>query len=219
MALPAVGSKEFDSFMKRAHDPQSVEARILRGEAEAGAQAMQQQFRDMLQQMIELVPGQLFRDIEAFHEKFDLSPVENGHELPQSLAEFRLKFLMEELSEYAQASGYWIRITEQDNKPKFTLYREPDQEFNAEKAFDGLIDLVYVALGTAFLHKFNFNVGWARVHMANMDKVRAVDASDERSVRKHSADIVKPEGWVAPVLTDLLQPRKIVVDDEPSIIS
>ncbi len=80
---------------------------------------------------------------------------------------------------------------------------------------DALIDLAYVLLGTAFLHRFPFNQGWERVQEANMAKVRADGKDDPRSHRGHSADIVKPEGWKAPSFEDILGPTKICSCEGP----
>ncbi len=71
------------------------------------------------------------------------------------------------------------------------------------KKFDALIDLVYVALGTAYLHGFPFDLGWRRVHEANMKKVRATNAA--QSARNSTHDVVKPPGWTAPTLDDLVK--------------
>lgn len=70
------------------------------------------------------------------------------------------------------------------------------------ESFDALIDLVYVALGTAYLHRFPFNEGWARVQEANMRKVRANKKSDSK--RRTTHDVVKPPGWRSPELDDLV---------------
>lgn len=207
--LPKPGTPAFDAFMKKAAVPGSLEEGIMRGviqeeviEPQLRAQEM---LRAKLQQMIELVPGQLFRDIELFHKKFELSPVDDlEHKLPEDLTGFRLNFMLEELNEYANAVGFQPRIVD-DGDVRYVPKRYISSLPDAEKAFDGLIDLVYVALGTAYLHGFPFNDGWERVQAANMAKVRATGADDTRSTRKHSADIVKPEGWTAPVLKDLLR--------------
>ena len=73
-----------------------------------------------------------------------------------------------------------------------------------EEQFDALIDLVYVALGTAWMLGVPFGEGWSRVHRANMKKVRCDDEFDPRSKRMHKFDVVKPEGWVSPDLSDLV---------------
>jgi predicted HAD superfamily Cof-like phosphohydrolase len=183
-----------------------MEGQIVRQAHEQAASEMQNNLRNMLHQMIELAPGRLFRDIEQFHKKFGLQPVEpeSAHKLPNDLLAFRIKFLMEELIEYTRACGAHVKIYEDDDQMKTAVMVDNDAAFKPDEAFDGLIDLVYVALGTAFLHGFPFDAGWLRVHEANMSKVRASGADDERSTRKHSADIVKPEGWQKPVLSDLL---------------
>lgn len=122
----------------------------------------------------------LEQDIVNFHEKFGNEYDGEPRELPTELSNFRIYFLQEELDEYIDA----VR-----NK-------------DLEKQFDALIDLVYVAIGTAYIQGFPFNKGWQLVHSANMKKIRAT--SIEQSTRASLFDVVKPEGWVAPDLKPLL---------------
>lgn len=199
MIVPQQGSAQFEEFVEKARkNPASMEAKALDQMYVEAVDQTQKQLRGMLQQMIELVPGQLFRDVTLFHEKFGLSPTEDhGHRLPADLIQFRIKFMLEELREYCDAVETRLPFEEFEQI-------ENRMTFDAEKAFDALIDLVYVALGTAFLHRFPFNDGWRRVQAANMSKVRAESADDPRSTRKHSADIVKPAGWQPPCHVDLL---------------
>ncbi len=107
-----------------------------------------------------------------------------------SLVSFRVAFMLEELLEYMQAQ----------------------RRGDIEKALDALIDLMYVLLGTAHLHGFNYQDGdhlpifeeaWRRVHAANMAKIKGGEAS----ARSASFDVVKPEGWRPPRFDDLLAPR------------
>lgn len=119
-------------------------------------------------------------DIRLFHEKFDLEYDGPSRHLPADMAEFRIKFLQEELDEYASATK---------NK-------------DMEGEFDALIDLAYVLFGTSYLHGFPFAKGWRRVHMANMAKVRVERAADSK--RDSGFDVVKPEGWRPAPLKDLL---------------
>ena len=194
-----------DAMMKRAlENPASVEAKIIGQAISQAAQQHQQMLRDKLQQMIELVPGQLFRDVSAFHSKFGVETTgHTAHELPPDVLEFRGNFLLEELLEYFEAVGLMVAFGEDGD---LSTKHQLQSKFNAEKAFDGLIDLIYVALGNAYLHRFPFNDGWQRVHEANMKKVRASGSDDPRSTakRKHVLNIVKPEGWEPPKLADLL---------------
>lgn len=120
-------------------------------------------------------------DIVDFHHKFGLK-YEGPPRLilPGDMPRFRLNFMQEELDEYMEAL----------------------QIGNAEKAFDALIDLTYVAVGTAYMHGFPFAEGWRRVQEANMAKQRCERAKD--STRGSTFDIIKPKGWVAPDLSDLV---------------
>lgn len=120
-----------------------------------------------------------FGDVGRFHRKFDL-PVSYStpRAVDKDLLEFRTKFMQEELDEFAAAK-------------------------TAADQFDALLDLVYVAMGTAHMMGFPWEAGWARVQQANMAKVRAsADASDSK--RGSSWDVVKPEGWLAPDIAGLL---------------
>lgn len=199
--MPKPGTPAFEEFMRKARNPQSLEAGMLRRVVDDTTAQTQQAVREMLSHMIELVPGQLFRDIGRFHAKFGLEPTDDpGHRLPDDVAMFRGKFLLEELTEYFRATGLKLAWNSSEG---IHIELEP-REFDAVEAFDALIDLVYVALGTAFLHRFPFNEGWDRVQEANMKKVRASGDDDSRSKRKHKIDVVKPDGWTPPVLKDLL---------------
>lgn len=59
------------------------------------------------------------------------------------------------------------------------------------KTADGLADLIYTALGTAYRMGLPMNSIWAAVHSANMRKVGA-------ATKRMLTDAVKPEGWVGP---------------------
>jgi predicted HAD superfamily Cof-like phosphohydrolase len=146
-------------------------------------------------------PQTLFADIAAFHEKFSLEYGGLPRVLPEDLAKFRIGFMAEELGEYclddaATAEGIPTMFTEliQENAAP--------QNIPLDKQLDALVDLVYVALGTAYLQGFNFNEAWRRVHEANMKKVRALRAVD--SARGSTYDVIKPDGWQAPDLSDLV---------------
>jgi predicted HAD superfamily Cof-like phosphohydrolase len=122
----------------------------------------------------------MYKDIKDFHEKFELKYEGKPRTLPRELRNFRMDFLEEELSEYALAASQGNMIGQ----------------------LDALVDLVYVALGTAYMHGFDFEEAWRRVHEANMKKVRAVTLKDSK--RKSVYDVVKPEGWTPPDLSDLV---------------
>ena len=120
------------------------------------------------------------QDIIDFQTKFGLEYKGPPRQLPEDLETFRRKFMMEELIEYAHACEHRDKVG----------------------MLDGLVDLLYVAFGTAHLHGFDIQKAWARVHEANMKKVRALRESDSK--RGSTYDVIKPEGWKPPDLSDLV---------------
>lgn len=142
-----------------------------------------------------------FHAVGAFHERFGLDNMTYSRRsdgprlLPPELQEFRTRFLREELMEYELAvlAG------------------------DLPGAADALIDLVYVALGTAHLHHLPWQELFDTVHRANMQKVRAANhpfepmtgddgeckrlcgrRAEEHSTRGREYDVVKPKDWLPP---------------------
>jgi predicted HAD superfamily Cof-like phosphohydrolase len=75
----------------------------------------------------------------------------------------------------------------------------------AAEELDGYVDLVYIILGTCHLRGWDFNEAWRRVHTANMQK----ELASAKNPGKYGqlgdkVDIVKPEGWTAPSMQDLV---------------
>lgn len=153
----------------------------------------------------------LFADVEQFHAQFGLLYEGVPRCLPKELQTFRNRFLREELLEYQKevAGAEFLRSqTRQQilfpNSPwdKSVTDFKPSMTDHLEGMLDGLVDLVYVALGTAQLHGFNFSEAWNRVHEANMTKVRVQRPNESK--RNSIFDVVKPPGWVAPSHRDLV---------------
>jgi predicted HAD superfamily Cof-like phosphohydrolase len=131
-------------------------------------------------------------DIEDFHKKFGLAYDGKPRILTNELDAFRRKFMQEELDEYEE-DALDAQLALMSKSPTVpTLIPEL-----LEGMLDALVDLTYVAIGSAYLHGFNFREAWCRVHAANMQKVRQ---ASERS----EFDVVKPDGWTAPSHTDLV---------------
>lgn len=145
-----------------------------------------------------------FHLVGDFNTKFDLptaygyynTEVPTNFELrrfPQFLTidehHFRRKFMAEELEEFdaACAAG------------------------DLPKAADALVDLVYVALGTAHFMGLPFDELFAEVQRANLTKERTSDPSKlsaharGRDGRGGRQDIVKPEGWEGPKIAEVLE--------------
>lgn len=126
-----------------------------------------------------------FEDVGDFHQKFELPHLGDGrlpHLLAPDVYEFRRKFLYEEMRELEEA------------------YASGD----LAKFFDALMDLTYVAYGTAHLAALPWSLGWAEVQRANMSKVRASSANDPRSTRGHHLDVIKPPGFTPPDVSGIL---------------
>lgn len=118
-------------------------------------------------------------DIADFHFKFGLEQTEMKVELHPNEWELRHKRLIEEIQEYREAA-------------------EMDDD---EAVLDALVDIVYIALGTAYRRGWDFAEAWRRVHDANMSKERG---RANNSKYGSQFDIVKPEGWVGPSHADLV---------------
>jgi len=146
-----------------------------------------------------------FNDIRDFHEKFSLEYNGPPRQLHGDFGQFRSKFMAEELAEY-------LGFDDAEKKFFCDLAVMKSEWTSLEHQLDALVDLVYVAVGTAYMHGFDFDEAWRRVHEANMKKVRAVKASD--SLRGSTYDVVKPPGWKPADLSDLVSND----DSGPSVL-
>lgn len=157
-----------------------------------------------------------FQQVAEFHAKFELPGLEQEapRELTDEEALFRIAFMLEELREYIECSGFtalhvFLEQLLVDMRKHITgeisldlVERTDHRDMHGE--LDALIDLSYVLHGTALFHGFSkFDQAFTHVHTAgNMVKVRAT--SIEQSKRGTKLDVVKPPGWTAPVLTEYL---------------
>jgi predicted HAD superfamily Cof-like phosphohydrolase len=116
-------------------------------------------------------------DVYEFQTKFGmLADTVPGHVQKEILRE-RVGHLREEINEFVRAVA--------------------TQDLAAQ--LDALIDLVYVAKGTAGMLGFVqvWPKAWDAVHAANMEKIAARTA-------RHTVDVVKPADWESPNLASLL---------------
>jgi len=118
----------------------------------------------------------MIKDVDAFLNKFNLKYEGLPRSLSYKLRDERIRHMLEEISEYKEAKS-------------------------VADEFDALIDLIYLAIGTARMQGLDLEVGWDRVHQANMRKTREKITNDLDQDFK--SGITKPEGWVKPDLTDL----------------
>lgn len=137
-----------------------------------------------------------YQKVKDFHLRFGV-PCDEDADAPflpaPDVLEYRRGFLQEELDEFTEAC----------------------QGQNLELALDALLDLVYVAYGTALLMGVSPEA-WQElfddVQRANMAKERATSANDPRSKRSHSLDVVKPTGWIGPRGADILKKHGAKID-------
>lgn len=135
-------------------------------------------------------------DVRRFMRKFGQLPLNaDGTEMtkPHPVAERKLderfRFMREELNEFDAAID------------------DVDVNNFAELA-DALVDLVYVAKGTALLMGLPWAELWNDVQRANMAKVRGVGK------RGNLVDCVKPDGWVPPQGVKILEAAGFDGSDE-----
>lgn len=113
----------------------------------------------------------IFEMVKQFHEKYELEQQPNNYELQRA----RIRHMIEELQEYIKG------------------HKDGDRE----QQLDAIVDLIYVALGTAYYEGFDFNKAFEEVHSCNMKKIR-------KSTDRSKWDVVKPEGWQAPNLKEFV---------------
>lgn len=96
------------------------------------------------------------------------------------------------------------RLQEEVDEFKLAVERR-----NTHDQLDALVDIVYIALGTAYLQGFDFNEAFRRVDLANKTKVLASTCENvAESKYNNPLDWVKPRYFIKPDLTDLVQKRK-----------
>ena len=146
----------------------------------------------------------MLNDVKEFSDKFGLKALPAPGFLSDEDMKKRLDFQFEELLETAHAAGFFFDST------KMEFIRSQAMPRNLAEVLDGLVDQVYVALGTAHLMGLGYKIGdeepgsayeyppfkraWGRVHQANMKK----------EIVPGMWKIQKPDGWVRPDLSDLV---------------
>lgn len=133
-----------------------------------------------------------FADVDAFHEKFQLLRFQKPGHLTKGKLKERVEFMQEELIEFVEACGLSLFVNEHayEHVVEVTEWDHTNQDL--AKQADALVDLVYVALGTAVMLGLPWDWLWNDVQRANMAKVRGM------TKRGHAVDVTKPPGWQGP---------------------
>lgn len=126
------------------------------------------------------MPNSNFQDVVDFHNKFGLKYEGKPIPLDKATQAYRIHFLEEEVTEFITSANL----------------------DDVVGMADALVDIVYVAMGTAYMMGLPWQKLWDEVQRSNMDKVRTSDAS--QSKRKNALDVVKPNGWIGPDLERII---------------
>lgn len=126
--------------------------------------------------------GREHLDVYAFHRKFQVPMASEPSLLDPVAFDYRRKFIQEELNEVVEA------------------HAQGDVRAVARE----LMDVSWMAIGTALMMGVPWTMCWQELVRANMERTRASDAGDPRSKRHNSMDVVKPEGWREPNLTPFI---------------
>lgn len=132
-------------------------------------------------------PSKEFQDVRDFHQKFGLLCFDKPARLTKRKLLERIEFMLEELKEFAEASGHEVGVFQDQAE---ALPGDGPQDLAGQA--DALVDLVYVALGTAVMLGLPWDWLWDDVQRANMAKVRGM------TKRGHAVDVTKPPGWQGP---------------------
>ncbi len=128
-------------------------------------------------------------DLVDFHTKFGLEVHERPIKPSNQTIALRQSLIEEEMVETVKGL---INLS---------LARNEEQEISAlADVADGIVDAIYVLIGTAVSCGIELGSVWAAVHAANMKKVGGGTRPDGK--------ILKPEGWVAPnIIAEIAKQR------------
>lgn len=126
-----------------------------------------------------------FEDVGDFHKKFGLPRLGPGlapNTLDKATLQYRAGFMREELNEFVEAAD----------------------RGDMAGMLDALVDLAWVAMGTAHYMGVPFDDAWDEVLRANMEKTRGIPGADDGHKRGAAEVIRKPAGWRPPDIVGVL---------------
>lgn len=121
---------------------------------------------------------QALDDVYEFHAAAGFDIPSSPTPMPRELSEYRERLLREEFREVMEV------LHSGDN----------------ERIAGELVDLVYVAVGTALFAGVPIDRVWERVHAANMSKA---DPATGAMIVDAAGKVRKPEGWAPANISDL----------------
>lgn len=133
--------------------------------------------QDMLDAVTGMSPPDMLADVKDFHAAFSL-PIGDARFSPDPADPVR--------------------------RLRGALLAEETQETNTAKTaadhLDGLVDVIYIALGTAAAYGYDIDEAWRRVHAANMAKL----GPGGKPIYRDDGKVLKPADWKAADLSDLV---------------
>ena len=128
--------------------------------------------------------------VSEFHEAFGVSEDSTDN---KDLMWLRMRLVNEEFHELMDAAGFM-------EDPAFGLV-ETKIPVDRELLLDSLADLVYVAVGWAISHGWDFDEAFRRVHESNMTKL----GPDGKPIYRPDGKILKGPEFQPPDLKDLVK--------------
>lgn len=134
------------------------------------------------------------RHIEEFMAKADQARPDRPTMPDLATRRLRVKLVLEELLELAEAYGLVVlaapdRIVHKDT----VLLEQTDAAPNLRDAYDATLDLLVVTVGTGVAMGTQLEPGWDIVHKTNMAKFNG-------GYRRADGKWMKPPGWTPPDL-------------------
>ena len=134
------------------------------------------------------------RDVRQFHITFKQPAPEQPTFLTAHQRMLRCRLLLEETMEYIKACGFRLGHIDQGGRTMMILAEDPTAQIDPIEQIDGLVDVIYIALGSAIMMGLDLQPFWEEVHGSNMRKVGA----DGKAHVREDGKILKPEGWEPP---------------------
>lgn len=130
-------------------------------------------------------------DVYSFHDVTETPCLDSPQWPGDERAQLRMELIFEEFGEVMSSlgcrldgDGAWNKEVRFDGEPRTQL----------ALIADGLVDLIYVCVGTALEFGIPLDRAWNEVQRANMAKV----GPDGKVLRREDGKILKPEGWQPP---------------------
>ena len=120
--------------------------------------------------------------------------------LNNTVAILRLSLVYEEFKELVEAMGFTVGV-------EFQIALV-SKEFNLVRAYDAVLDLLYVVIGCAVSMGLDLEPGWQAVHQANLSKLT------DRVVRDPMGKVLRGPGYKPADLAEIVKAQLSLPEDE-----